>query len=142
METANQKLDTLIKLTRQSLKKVEGERILMNEINRLRSIIVRERAAVARFMVPHRARLSENWLALFVEEGILRFDSCGFVYPAELPPSFHPTQPAASNLGDTGATESALPGAASDTSGPAAGTNTAPDPASTSGSNTDPGASQ
>lgn len=79
-ETTIESLRKEIEMLRQANEAaVRQEQINRNECNRLRGLIVKERAAVARFLVPWKHRLPDCWLSHFEEEGIVEFDGIGFV---------------------------------------------------------------
>jgi ribosomal protein L37AE/L43A len=52
----------------------------------LRTTLEKERAAIARFLVPYRAHLPESWLDHFEQECGVYFDAIGFVNPRPIPP--------------------------------------------------------
>lgn len=52
---------------------------LLAQAAAMREALEKARAAVVRFLVPHRFRLSDSWLDFFVEENLVMFDAIGFV---------------------------------------------------------------
>ena len=50
----------------------------------MREALTKERAAIARFLVPWRSHLDQSWLDNFVESGSVRFNEIGYVFPVEV----------------------------------------------------------
>jgi hypothetical protein len=74
----------IIAVVQKALIDIPSPPAALDEVQRLRGCLERERAALAEFLIPWRRHLDKSWLDHFVKTGAVTFNALGQVFPAPL----------------------------------------------------------